>query len=350
MAEAEQQAGGDPSKSSKSQGEASEALEKASQALGQAAEESGDDPEAQRRLKELKDEQERIARRLKELQDLLQKVENPEASASARSAGQKMDDAQRQLDQGSGEKASKSAEEARRYLEQTKRDIEKERRRYESLRQEEMLFRLVQDLKEFKKEQERIRGGVKELANAAAAGSLSRAQKIALRKFSAEEGALRGRIDERVKAIREEGSPAFGSALEAVAVDTGEVARILEEDTPDAYVLGLMDEVSRAIADLIGAFEDEIQRRQKPSQGQGQQGQQPNGKPPLVPAIVELKLMRRMQNDLNQKVENFWRQNPGVRQGDLTDRQRRALERLYNQQGHIADDFQKLLDAIGGSR
>jgi chromosome segregation ATPase len=345
MAEAERSAG-DASKAPRSQGEASEALAEASRALGEAAGETGDDAEARRRLKELKAEQERIQQKLKQLEDLLEKVENPEASQSAAAADQKMDDAEGQLEQGSGEKAAKSAEEARKYVEQAKEELERERRRYEALRQEEMLFRLVQDLKEFKKEQQRIRTEVEEISAAAAGGAPTRPQRKALKNLGGDEGKLRGRLDERVKAVREEGSPAFGTALEAVAVDVSEVARLLEEEQHDAYVRGLMAEVEHALGDLIGAFEDEIERRQKEGDQPPPEGQGQPGKPPLVPPMVEIKLLRRMQNDLNQKVETFWRTNPGVRDGSLGERERRTLERLYNQQGHIADDLQKLIDAV----
>jgi hypothetical protein len=121
---------------------------------------------------------------------------------------QKME-AERQMDSGSGEKAQKSAEEARRYLEQAKQDLARERRRYEELRQEELIFRLVEDLKEFQKEQERIRDAVKALDETAAGRTLTRLERRALKTLSGDESRLRGRVDERVKALEKEGSPAF---------------------------------------------------------------------------------------------------------------------------------------------
>jgi predicted metal-dependent hydrolase len=258
-----------------------------------------------------------------------------------------MQDAERQLEAGSGEKASRSAEEARRYLEQARQELERERRRYEALRQEEVLFRLVEDLKEFRKEQARIREEVARISDAAGGRPLARGPRKAIRALAGDEARLRARVDERVKVLREEGSAAFGSSLEIVGVDMAEVARLLEEEVHGTHVQGLADDVGQQLTELIQAFEDEIERRKEPPKDP--QGQSPpQGRAPLVPPMVELKLLRRMQMDLNAKVEAFWRLNPSVREGAIDDRQKRTIERLYNRQAKIADDLQKLIDSVYG--
>ena len=210
-----------------------------------------------------------------------------------------------------------------------------------------MLFRLLQDLKEFRKEEERVRDATKQIADSAAAGPLARVQRRALKALSADQTKLRARVDERQKAIAEEGSFSFVTQLEGISVDMAEVARLLEEEQHDAYVRGLEDEILHAISDLIGGFEDEIARRQEPPK-EGQPGQQ--GKPLLVPPTVEIKLMRRVQVDLNAKIESIWRSNPGLTKGQLDDRTRRTLERLYNQQARLADDLEKLMKSVFGRR
>jgi hypothetical protein len=260
-----------------------------------------------------------------------------------------MEDAERGLESGAGQKASDSAEEARRYLEQARQDLERERRRYEELRQEEVLFRLVEDLKEFRKEQQRVREETAKIDDASAGGPLARAQRRALRTLSGDESRLKARVDERVKVLREEGSPAFGTSLEAVGVDMAEVARMLEDEQHGRAVLGLADEVSHQLTQLVQAFEDELKTRKDRPKG-GEEPQGGGGRMPLVPPIVEIKLLRRLQMELNAKVETFWQQNPGVREGGLDDRQRRTLERLYNRQGKIADDLQRLIDSVYGNR
>ena len=343
---------GSQSRAQAAQQEASESLESASEALEKAASEAGNEHDAKERLKELQAEQEKIRERLKDLEDLLKKAQSPEAADSAQSAEQKMEDAERQMESGSSEKAQKSAEEARRYLEQAKQDLARERRRYEELRQEELIFRLVEDLKEFQKEQERVRDAVKALDEAASGRNLTRPERRSLKTLSADETKLRGRVDERVKALEKEGSPAFGTALEGASVDMAEIARLLEDEKRDRLVSGLCEEVIHQLADLVAAFEEEIKRREEP-QGQGQkppEGQEPQGgRQPLVPPIVEIKLLRRLQLDLNGKLESFWSRSPAAREGTLTDAQKRLLERLSNQQTRIADDLERLVQSVYGS-
>ena len=231
--------------------------------------------------------------------------------------------------------------------EQAKQDPS-EKRRYEDLRRDEVLFRLVQDMKDFRAEQQRIRDGTGEIAEAAAqgGGQISRSNKRELKNLSAEETKLRGRVDERKAAVEKEGSISFAGGLGGISVDMAEIARLLEEGQYDPYVRGVEDEVLHQLTDLIGAFEDEFKSKKPDQGGQGQQGQQGQGRQPRVPPMVEIKLMRRMQNDVNAKVDTFWKQNPDVREGKLDERQRRTLERLYNQQSRIRADLEKLIQSI----
>jgi hypothetical protein len=67
-----------------------------------------------------------------------------------------------------------------------------------------------------------------------------------------------------------------------------------------------------------------------------------------VPPIVEIKLLRRLQLDLNGKLESFLRQNPAAREGKLSEAQQRLLERLSNQQTRIADDLERLVQSVYG--
>jgi hypothetical protein len=65
---------------------------------------------------------------------------------------------------------------------------------------------------------------------------------------------------------------------------------------------------------------------------------------------VELKVLRRMQTDLNSKIQNFWAANPGVREGTMDERQKRTIERLYHQQNRLREDLEKLVQAIFAQR
>ncbi|MHC5011662.1 MAG: hypothetical protein ACYTG6_12070, partial [Planctomycetota bacterium] len=338
---------GDAGRTSDAQQRAEEALREAEEGLEQAASETGAPGEDNReRLNELREEQERIREKLKELQDLLEKADSEEAQSASRSANQSMEETENQLQSGSGERASESAEEAREYLEQMREELERERRRYETLQQEELLFQLVQDLKRYRDAEVVIRQTTADISEAAErAGRLSRPLKRQLKDLAGEQEEIAVKIDERLEAVREEGSIAFSAVMEDVSLDMHEISRLLGGQETGPLVLGLEDEVIRRLEDLVGGFEDEIERRRNPpQQGQPQNG----GPPPLVPPIVEVKLIRRLQQDLNLKVETFWRRNPSVQEGKLTEAQRRTLERLYHQQGRLSRVLEELKRAVFG--
>ena len=62
--------------------------------------------------------------------------------------------------------------------------------------------------------------------------------------------------------------------------------------------------------------------------------------------IVEIKLLRRLQMDLNRKIDSFWKRNESVRRQEVDERQRRQLERLSHQQSRIERSFRELFEKI----
>ena len=270
-------------------------------------------------------------------------AESESAQQSAQQAEQSMQRAEDQMQNGdSPTQAAEDAEDARKYLDEVKEQLEEEQRRYESLQQEEMLYRLVRDLREIKKQEEEIRkstAGFIEVLNRR--GRLPRPDKKKVKRIAQTQDELADKIKERQKAVKEEESTAFASVLEGVGGDMEEIAAMLRDLDLGPVVLGLEDEVIQRIDDLIGGFTDVIKQKQQPP-GEGQEPPPPGQKPPLVPAIVEIKLLRRLQQDLNRKIEGFWRRNPDVKAGEVDDRQKRTLERLSHQQARL----KRILDAL----
>jgi hypothetical protein len=330
------------------QQQAEQSLEDAAKALEAAASEQGKNPEIEQQLKTLSERQEDLRKRLKELDDLLKQAENPEAQSASQSAKAQMEEAEDEMEQGEAAKAEKSAEEARKYLEQMKEQLENEKRRYQSLQQEELLIRLLRDLKEARTKQAALRKQTAELVEEAErlrtqGARLSRARRKELLVMSAAQDALATTLAERLEAVQQEKSTAFAAVLEEVVQDMQESARMLKQpDDVGQLLLGIQDEVIHRIDDLVGGFEDELERRQQESQGQPPEKGKP-GKPPLVPMIVELKLLRRQQQDLNVKVQRFWERNPAVGHGEISPDHARLIERLYHQQGRLTRALEELV-------
>ena len=144
--------------------------------------------------------------------------------------------------------------------------------------------------------------------------------------------------------MQEEGSTAFAAAMEEIHLDMGEVAALFDEQDLGPVNVGLQDNILRRVDDLIGGFKDVIEQK---SEGGGGQPPSGGGQPPpqLVPPIVELKLMRRLQMDLNQRMGGFLRRHADeLGQGELDPAVRRRLERLAHQQARLKTEMQRLID------
>ena len=58
-------------------------------------------------------------------------------------------------------------------------------------------------------------------------------------------------------------------------------------------------------------------------------------------------MLRKMQEDVNRKVESFFKGRPDLEARPLSEFEKALLERLSHQQGHIRDIWRRFMDAIG---
>ena len=91
---------------------------------------------------------------------------------------------------------------------------------------------------------------------------------------------------------------------------------------------------------------DEQQRQQQQQRGQGQN--QPNGEPRLVPANAEVRMVLVLQRALNEERENFFKNRPEFNTRKPSDREKLRLERMYHQQGSLAELFDNLRENLLG--
>ena len=99
-------------------------------------------------------------------------------------------------------------------------------------------------------------------------GKLPRSERRRLEGLSEDQRKMADEIDARLTAVREEGSVAFAAILEEVSIDMREIARLLEARDVGPLVLSMEREVIQRLGDLIGGFEDEIERRRDQPPGQ----------------------------------------------------------------------------------
>ena len=93
--------------------------------------------------------------------------------------------------------------------------------------------------------------------------------------------------------------------------------------------------------DVLGDLHDAFNIKRK--QGGGGGGGGGGGKPPLVPDIIQLNLMKKIQERILKKTQDYRGRHPKEGE-DLCEDERRALKRLSDEQGELGRILGKFLD------
>jgi len=283
-----------------SQREAREALRRAQEELARSTRPAGGEQSAA--AEALAAEQEAIRRELLEL--ARRNEERPEGGPSPAldRAAQSAQDAAQSLGEGDLGEAQEEEAQVQREIARALEELAEEERQYQKLRQEELLFKIGEELKGLIAGHDEARAAVREI-DAARAGSErpSRAERLRLRRVSQDESALAVRLGEMGTAIEAEEARVFALWLRESERDLQRIAHDLSEqgdwDT-GARTQGLQDDVDGSLRKLLAALESEQQRRreeEEQSQEPGNEGGQNQPENRLVPDVAELKLLRTME-------------------------------------------------------
>jgi len=185
----------------------------------------------------------------------------------------------------------------------------------------------------------------------------SRSQKLRLRRIGREEEALAGRSEEIATAIEAEGALVSGQLMANVASDLRRVARDISEEgdyRTGERTQALQRDVEEALIWMLEALRQEQARRQNESQDQQRQQQgepqpgQGENKPGLIPDTAEIKLLRRMEIDLQESVDQLIRLNPELAEADEVDeRVLREITRLATRHEKITELFSAMRERLG---
>ncbi|MFM7282104.1 MAG: hypothetical protein ACKO32_10030 [Planctomycetia bacterium] len=341
---------------SQSQSQAQSALSKAAQAAGQTR--APQTPEEKRAAEELAKEQERVRKALAELAERNRQrnaQSQPQSISGAQSSAQQ---AQQSFREGEMDEGEQSAEEARRQMEQAQRELSQEEEQYQRLRQEELLFRIAEEVRQMASEHQLQIDATLEVERAREGSERpSHTQRLRLKKIAKAESALAARAATIQKAITEEGSLVFAEVLEQLKVDLERIGRDLGEEgeyQSGERVQGLQQDVRDNLNWLAEALEKEKQRRREepPEEQQQQDPNQPNsGQPPppkLVPDVAELKLLRRMEVENQRAIEKFLKLHPELEGGNEADPLvLEDLQRLAWKHQRTTDLFGKFRKRLG---
>ena len=275
------------------------------------------------------------------------------AERKAQQAADAADRARRAMEQGEMEEAQQRQEEARQKLDEAAKELEQEEDRYQDLRQEELLFRMADELTTFLERQRPITAQTAEAAKSATAEGLSRAMRSKANQLGEEEQDLAGKLAALVQALTEEGNLVYQAVLKANVDDLREVARRLAGRRPDvgSFTTMLQGDVERRTEDLLAALERERQRREQErnEQQQQQQQQQDRGRnrfnqqrKKLVSLIAELEMLKKLGVDTRTATDNLRTLVEARGDATISEAETALIERLAHRHGEITKLFQQI--------
>lgn len=342
---------GQQSSASQQQQKAAEQMQKAMDALQENRELS---QEQKDQLAQQAKQQEELTEDIIRLAEELKKRQNKDAERAAEEAADASRKAQRAMEEGDTEETQKQQEKAREKLEEATEKLQEEKDRYQDLRQEELLFKMKEELTAFMEKQRPITETVKQVQKVTGNGRMSRPARKRVNGLGEEEEALAGKVEFLVNALTDEGNLVYRSVLSANLEDLREVARRLAGRAPDvgSFTTLLQDDVERRTLQLLDALEKELKRRDEErkneqQQQQQQQDQQSKNKfnqqrQKLVSLIAELEMLKNLDVDTKDAAENL-RTFVEVRADEtISDAEVAMIQRLAHRHNEITKLFEKI--------
>jgi hypothetical protein len=311
-------------------------------------------PGAREAMKKIGERQGELEDQVKKLEQRLRRQDHQQGVDSLQDAQSAMREARQALEEGDPDEAERAQERAEKALEQAQQELDKEERRYRQLRQHELLYKLKEELRNFR----RAAQGHREMLMAIEAevrkrGRVTRdIRRGDLKKLIDQVSALQRDVADKATAVEGEGAVVYTYILKGCSADLKETAAQLEMSEVGMLPQELLGDVVRRFDLAIKGLERDLQdRREQQQQQQQQQGERPTdvqNKPVLVPPDAEIRMMLVLQQSLNQERENFFANRPEFGKEAPTDLDKARVERMYHQQGSLAELFDSLSQSLLG--
>jgi hypothetical protein len=303
-----------------------------------------------KRQKELKEQTEDLARQLSRLR------QDRAGQAASQAAGQ-MEQALKQLERGQDaeeeqDEALDRLDEAQREVERTKEETEEELAREQAAKAAEEIKRLKQRHEGLMAEAARLeravleKGWVGSLLRSML--DLSRTQKeladatASLAEKKQPEAQVLARVLHRAAEIMNEASARFKER----AVEVKEAPDARDLPGPPEEAVKLQKDALRRLDQLLEALKQEPGMVMRPAGGGGggggDGGSGGGGGGEGIPPVVQYKLLRAMQAEINQKTDDFARKHPDAKK--LTKQEQDELAGLQEEQKEIADLVEKIAE------
>ena len=325
-----------PESAEQAQRQALEQMRKAQSSLGENRSLS---PQQKEQSEELAQRQKEIQQEILELAKRLQEQRNNRYQSHLENAGKSAGEASDSLNEGNPEQAEPQAEETEKYLNLAKDAVQREQEKYLDLRQEELLFRIGEELRGMIEAHEKAMETTTE-ADAErkdSGGNPSRALRLRISRIGREEQGIATDCNRVATGLDQEGAQVFSFLLRANEEDLQRIAELLGPD--GEYKTGeltqsLQQDVAERFGDLQQALKEEMRRRQ---QDQQNQSQNQNQQRQLVPDVAELKMLKKLEQYLEERTKTLIQLNEkGLAEGPMLQRE---IDRIANRHSRITDLF-----------
>ncbi len=166
-------------------------------------------------------------------------------------------------------------------------------------------------------------------------GSLNREEVIRAKSLGKMQDDLGKSLEEIRRKLKESNVDVFIYVLESAGGDMTDAAGNLRESETGSRTQDLQNDALRKLKELVDAFDlKRKQNRQQPPGGGGGGGGG-GGKPPLVPDLVQLNMMRKIQEALLRKTQGLQNGYKADRE-DLSAGEKTQLQRLSDEQGKLS--------------
>ena len=334
---------GSQSDAQKSQREAIDQLEQARRAAEEGIEPQT--PEQKERAQEQAERQEAIKEMLLELAKLNEERDSPLPQPNLEKAASSASEASESLEEGDLSQAQQQEEQTEQQIREALDDLEEEEEQYQRLRQEELLFRVAEEVQAMLEMLEEQMRATQEIdASREGRTRVSRSDRVRLRNTSREFEAIAQRASQVRGAIAKEGVAVFAEIVRNVEADLVRIARDMGEGggyQSGERIQALQEDVHRNLIWLKDALEKELGDRQQEQEPPSPGGSGPQPPPPLVPDVAELKLLRMMEVEVIAKLEQQLQLHPELA-GPTEDLDPLLLEdisRLAYQHNRISELF-----------
>jgi hypothetical protein len=347
QASSEMEAGRSAS-AAESQREALDALDRARQAAENGVEpkDAGDQAKAQ----ELAREQKSIEKELLELAQRNRERKNSRPVPSLDSASQSASQAGSSLEEGELGEAQQQEGETEKQMDSALDELREEEEQYQRLRQEELLFRIAEEVTTLLEAENQALTQIREVdAGRGNEERLSRADRLRLRRVSADLAQAAKRTGEIAESIEKEKAGVTAHVLREVRQDIERVGADIDEqggnDTGERTQALLEDsiETTQWIRDALKSEQQRRNQQQQPQQPQQQQ----QGQEPLVPDVAELKLLRQLEVDTLGSLDRLLALYPELRSADVEPEVLEDVLRLAERHDRTTELFKRFRQRLG---